>query len=190
MGSSNRAIEAVFFHYDVLNKYEHYKEDMDAKKERMLHQNSKLAAASDMPWDFEMHPRAKEVLGFLAEHQIAAGLLLPEYPVQMDVDRFVGRYSKIFSKIIPTDETRLLNDLTSGPAVVDRICGEMGLQNHKVMFVAQSENLLTVAKEARCLNCLVMDEQETISNNLKPFYTIDSVDELQLDLIGLIYEDF
>ena len=62
--SNQRIIQAVFIHYDALNKYEHYAEDMEDTKQKL--------DASDKPWEFRMHPLAKDTLGFLAAENISA----------------------------------------------------------------------------------------------------------------------
>ena len=115
----------MFFAYDVLNFHQDYLEDMEAKQQRMIEdkltskhiptleemKKSRLAAT-----DFDMHPKAKAALEFLDEEDIAIGLLLPEHPIEMDVERFVGKFGSRFRHIIPTEATKVLEK--SGKAVL------------------------------------------------------------------------
>ena len=152
--NSQQIIQAVVFQYETLNKYPDVAEDIETKKkhvEDLL--KSKLIltalddpniAKEDLPWEFSMNPKAAECMAFMKSENIKAGLLLPQYPIQSDVDRFLEMYGSDFEHAMPTEETKQLKD-SAEP--LERLCAEFGLECHRVMFVVQQEHLIVAAKQ-------------------------------------------
>jgi hypothetical protein len=157
--AQSKTIQAVFLDYACLNRHDDYMEDIEAKKDKLVREKltskliltdaemkeGKLSSESgDMPWQFSMHAKAKEALAFLDAEGIAVGIVLPEIPVQVDVDRFMDEYGGRFQHVIQTEDTKLLAE-SSEP--LERACQALGMETHKVMFAGHTEKLIKAAKE-------------------------------------------
>ena len=139
---------------------------------------------------------AAGLLDALDAQRIKVGLVLPRYPVQLDVARFIAAHGERFAAVVSSE------DVAGFPADAEPLaaaCAEMDVEPWQALAVASRHvetdyaPLLGAAKAARLFTCALVDVSDGVSavadqqlrKDQRPMYSVAELEELSLLIITL-----
>jgi len=177
---STRPLQACILDYHALNRHS----DFEAEGGQTA---------------FALTAAAASCLDALDADSIKVGLVLPRFPGDFDVARFLDKYGGRFSAVVGSDGAA---GFPAEPAPLIAACEEMGVEPWRALAVASSHvesdyaPLLGAAKAARLFTCALHDgdgvaareEQAGAKRAVKPMYEVSELGELPLLLFTLNQE--